>query len=150
VALDRRSDGGRRTNNPLIGDSRAWPWFLAWFLVGAGYAVGLIGILSIGIIVLPLAIVASLVLARRAPARRGLPGLIGWIGVPPLYVAYLNRAGPGNICTQITGGQTCTQEYSPWPWVVAGCLLVTVGVVVFVVRERTQAQQSTNRGTDCP
>jgi hypothetical protein len=40
------------------------------------------------------------------------------------------------------------QEYSPWPWVVGGCLMVAVGFVVFVVRQRSWEQQVPKRGTD--
>jgi hypothetical protein len=42
------------------------------------------------------------------------------IRIPALYVAYLNRSGPGTICTSITGGQSCTDESSPWPWLAVG------------------------------
>jgi len=109
---------------------------MAWLLAGAGYALSLIGAASIGLFVLPLPVLATVLLARRQPAARGLPGLISGLGVPLLYVAYLNRAGPGTICTTVTGGQECTGEWSPWPWLAAGVILLVLGVAAFVGRQR--------------
>jgi hypothetical protein len=49
----------------------------------------------------------------------------------PLLVAYLNRGGPGNVCTTTATSQSCTTEWSPWPWLAAGLLLVAAGAVTF-------------------
>ena len=43
-------------------------WFMAWLLVGAGYALSLIGVASIGLFVLPLPVLATVLLVRRQPA----------------------------------------------------------------------------------
>jgi hypothetical protein len=113
-----------------------WVWFTAWLLVGAGYAVSLIGIASIGLFIVPLPVLATVLLVWRQPAASGLPGLISGLGVPFLYVAYLNRAGPGTICSLVTGGQECNDEWSPWPWLAAGVILLVLGVAAFVCRQR--------------
>jgi hypothetical protein len=113
-----------------------WVWFTAWLLVGAGYAVSLVGIASIGLFVVPLPVLATVLLVRRQHATSGLPGLISGLGVPLLYVAYLNRAGPGTICTTVTGGQECNDEWSPWPWLTVGVILLVLGVAAFVGRQR--------------
>ena len=117
---------------------RRWGWFGAWLLVGAAYAVFLIGILSIGIFVLPIAIICTVLLARSTSCLRGLPGLIAGLGLPLLYVAYLNLGGPGNECSAIKGGQSCVQEVDPWPWLAAGLVLVAAGGVVFLVRSHSK------------
>jgi hypothetical protein len=111
-------------------------WFTAWLLVGAGYALSLVGIASIGLFILPLPVLATVLLIRRQPTTSGLPGLISGLGVPLLYVAYLNRAGPGTICTTVTGGQECNDEWSPWPWLAVGVILLILGVAAFVGRQR--------------
>jgi hypothetical protein len=113
-----------------------WMWFTAWLLVGAGYALSLIGVASIGLFVLPLPVLATVLLVRRQPATRGLPGLISGLGVPLLYVAYVNRAGPGTICAAVTGGQECNDEWSPWPWLAVGVILLVLGVAAFAGRQR--------------
>jgi hypothetical protein len=122
-----------------------WVWFAAWLIIGAGYALSFLGAASIGLFVLPLPVLATILLARRQRAHGGLPGLISGLGVPLLYVAYLNRAGPGTICTTITGGgQDCTDEWSPWPWLAAAVILLALGVAAFIARQRHLPRQPTN------
>ena len=111
-------------------------WFTAWLFVGAGYALSLIGIASIGLFVLPLPVLATVLLVRRQHPTSGLLGLISGLAIPLLYVAYLNRAGPGTICTTVTGGQQCNDEWSPWPRLAVGVILFVLGVAVFIGRQR--------------
>jgi hypothetical protein len=117
-----------------------WVWFAAWLIIGVGYTLSLLGAASIGLLVLPLPVLATILLARRQHAHNGLPGLISGLGIPLLYVAYLNRAGPGTICTAITGGQDCNDEWSPWPWLAAGVILLVLGLAAFIARQRHQTK----------
>jgi hypothetical protein len=131
------------TSAPALTGLR-WAWFAAWLIIGAGYALSLLGAASIGLLVLPLPVLATILLARRQQASSGLPGLISGLGVPLLYVAYLNRAGPGTICTTITGGgQECTDEWSPWPWLAAAVILLGLGLAAFIARQRHRHRQRT-------
>jgi hypothetical protein len=136
VRLGLRAWQTRPVTSPPALSRLPWMWFTAWLLVGAGYALSLIGVASIGLFVLPLPVLATVLLVRRRPAARGLPGLISGLGVPLLYVAYVNRAGPGTICTAVTGGQECHGEWSPWPWLAVGVILVVLGVAAFAGRQR--------------
>jgi hypothetical protein len=111
-------------------------WFIAWMLVGAGYALGVLSALSIGAYVLLITVVATIVLATRAGNRVGLPGLVSGLSLPLFYVAYLNRSGPGTICTTTATSQTCSDEWSPWPWLVVGILLLVSGFVWFAMANR--------------
>jgi hypothetical protein len=131
------------TSPPALTGLR-WVWFAAWLIIGAGYALSLLGAASIGLVVLPLPVLATILLARRRHAHSGLPGLISGLGIPLLYVAYLNRAGPGTICTTITGGQDCTDEWSPWPWLAAGVILLVLGAATFIAWQRHLPRQQTN------
>jgi len=115
---------------------RPWGRFGAWLLVGAAWSLGVVAILSIGLFVLPVAAVATVLLARRAPGRPGLPGLVSGLGAPVLYVAYLNRSGPGNVCTATARASSCVQEFDPWSWLIVGLVLVTTGIAVFWLRTR--------------
>ena len=121
-----------------------WVWFAFWLIIGAGYALSLLGAASIGLFVLPLPVLATILLARRRQAHSGLPGLISGFGIPLFYVAYLNRAGPGTICTTITSGQNCTDEWSPWPWLAAGVILFALGAAAFIAWQRQVPRQQTS------
>jgi hypothetical protein len=117
------------TWTPLV--RRGAIWFIAWMLTGAGYALGFLGALSIGPFVLIITVAATIVLATRARTRVGLPGLVSGLSLPLFYVAFLNRSGPGTICTTTATSQSCVDESSPWPWLVVGIVLLLSGCVWF-------------------
>jgi hypothetical protein len=104
-------------------------------VVGTALAVGVLGVLTIGVFVLPAALLGLFGLLRYERTHSGLPGLACGPGVVLLYVAYLNRDGAGNICTTSpSGGNYCRGETSPWPWLVAGLAFVIGGWVAFISR----------------
>jgi hypothetical protein len=101
-----------------------WIWFAGWAVVGAAYAFGLLGALSIGMFVLPCALLATWYLARRRQSMAGVAGVLAGVGAPLLVLAFLNRGGPGMVCHDAT----CWQQSSPWPWLIAGVLFLLLGV----------------------
>lgn len=111
-------------------------WFCAWALTGALLALGVLALLTIGLPMLLLAALLAWALARRPAARAGLPGLLSGAGAPFAYVAWLNRDGPGHVCHAIPGGETCTEQWSPVPFVVVAAFLVLAGLALFAVRDR--------------
>ena len=127
---------------PATTNQRHWGWFLAWLVVGAGYSFGLLGAASIGLFVLPFPVVATIVLAKRQPGSWGVPGVISGFGLPALYVAYLNRAGPGTVCVTTQTLHQCDQNLNPLPWLFAGLVLVVAGAVTFTVRHNVHGKQA--------
>jgi ABC-type Fe3+-siderophore transport system permease subunit len=103
-------------------------------LVGAGVAFGLLGALTIGVFVLPVAGLAAIGLTRIPAAASGVSGVVAGAGVGPLFVAYLNRDGPGDVCTVTARSSACVGEWSPWPWMAVGLVLVGVGFALFAAR----------------
>jgi hypothetical protein len=106
--------------------------FWSWALVGAVFAVGLD--------ILPVLLVAGGLglLVGRAVGSRGAWGCATGAGLPFLYVAYLNRQGPGTVCHAIGTarhpGTECGELFDPVPWLVTGLVLIAVGVVGYAVR----------------
>ncbi|MFF7947388.1 hypothetical protein [Streptomyces griseorubiginosus] len=121
----------------ISGNSRTteWGWFLAWLLVGACAGVGLAAILTVGVAFLVLAAAAAVLLIRKGPGRAAV-GVVAGLALPAFYLAYLNRGGPGEVCRTVTGGQTCTDEYSPVPFLVVGALLLVAGLAIHAVNGR--------------
>ncbi len=104
-----------------------WP-FALWAVAGAGLCLALLTVLTIGVFVLPVTAAALLgLIGWRGSRNYTAAGLLAGAGVIPLYVACLNRGGPGTVCTTTAAGQDCLGEYSPWPWLTAGVLLVAAG-----------------------
>ena len=103
--------------------------FALWALAGALWSLTVLGMLSIGIYVLPFAIAATVLALRRGPGRPAA-GLLAGLALPLLWVAWLNRFGPGEHCTSDAQSTECVQMWSPWPFVAAGALLVALAVLL--------------------
>jgi len=109
-----------------------------WAAVGAGAMTAVLTVLTIGLLILlPTAGLAA-VLAWRGDGRAAWPGLLAGTGLIPLYIGYLNRSGPGMVCTTTPAGGSCAQEWSPWPWVAAGLCLVGIGIGLSVRSRRSR------------
>ncbi len=99
-------------------------WFLAWLAVGTAYSLSIISATTTRIFVLPIAIAATVFLATRPHSGRVLPGLLSGLSLPLLYVAYLNRSGPGTVRNALRGScEQCTHRWNPWPWFGVGVAL---------------------------
>jgi hypothetical protein len=116
------------------GDSPAA--FAAWVVVGAGLALGVLTILTIGPFVFLATFVLCGVLFLRSGFGYGMTGLLSGAAVPLLWVGWLNRGGPGTVCTTTATESSCVDEWTPWPFVVSAVVLFVVGVVLFVRLQR--------------
>jgi hypothetical protein len=111
----------------------AWGWFSAWTVLGAAFALGTV---SLGPLVLvPLLLVAAFMFAR--PGIRGSAfGLVSGAGVLLLYVAYVQRDGPGTTCWHTATSSGCDQHLNPLPWLVLGVVFLVGGIVGQATRGR--------------
>lgn len=116
-----------------VAERRAIPWwaFLLWGCAGTLGALGVAAILSIGVFLLAAAAILAVV-AVSLPGSRNASAvaLVCGAGAPPLYVAWLNKDGPGTVCHAVASGSTCVDEWSPWPFLVVGAVLVVGGLLL--------------------
>jgi hypothetical protein len=119
---------------------RPWSMFLGWLFVGVLWMAGIGSILSIGLIILALAAVATWFMLRQPASRRGLPALIS-VGSLPFFVpARMNGPAQGTVLrSNGSGGVTGGSYSSPWPWVAAGSLFIVASAVVFLITSRRRA-----------
>ena len=89
-----------------------------------------------GAAILALTAIATIALTRWRNGVGGAYGLVVGVALPVFYVAYLNRDGPGTVCTADAHGGSCIDEWSPWPFITAGLLLLAVGWVLFIQLRR--------------
>lgn len=115
----------------------AWHWFTAWSAVGVMYPWIVLGLFSFGLAILLVAVSTTLVLARRRDARPGIFGLMFGCGLSLLFVAWVSRGGPGEVCTTTPTTQWCAQQWNPWPWLGFGVMLIVFGVGEFLRRQRS-------------
>jgi hypothetical protein len=112
--------------------------FAAWLLIGAAYAVGVLGAATIGVFVLVIAVAGTAVVLRRRGSTEGVPGLVAGVGVVALAIAVMNRDGPGEVCTRTATSVSCADQWSPWPWLAIGAVLVAASLAWLAVRRRKQ------------
>jgi hypothetical protein len=107
-------------------------FFFFWMLLGAFWFVEAASRGSFGSPVLALVVVATGSLLAYRPARRESAGALVGAALPVFLQAYLVREGPGIVCTQVwlDDKENCRDLPSPWPWLLGGLFLVTIGVVV--------------------
>jgi hypothetical protein len=118
-----RKDGG-------VNDKR---WFAAWIIIGCALALAAV---SLGpLLAIPATVIAVLML-RKPAARRGAYGALVGVGVLLLFVAYLNRDGPGTACWQHGSTSGCGQDLNPLPWLFLGLAFVVGGFVAQRLRRR--------------
>jgi hypothetical protein len=101
-------------------------------MVGAALCFGVLSLLSVGAFVLLVTFFVCGFLLWAVDFGWAMAGMISGAGLPLLYVAWLNRGGPGEVCTSTATSTECADESSPWPFLVLAVVLVGVGVVVFV------------------
>jgi hypothetical protein len=131
-----------------------WRWFVAWSLTGAAYCLALLSVLTIGVFVLPIPVIATFVLVRNGEASRGVIGLLSGAALPLFWLAYLNRGGPGDVCTTTgqfaqggQGSQSCTQEASPWPFLAIAIVVLLSGIAIFN-RQRRRSRSGVSRNVN--
>ena len=107
---------------------RIGPWvaFAGWALFGAVFAVAMLSFTLFASI--PLIAAVALAFWKPSVLRSG-SGVLAGIGLVSLYVAWLQRHGPGTTCSYTPTEVSCQESLNPWPWLVVGVVLVVIGVV---------------------
>jgi uncharacterized membrane protein YidH (DUF202 family) len=116
----------------LVSDDR---WFAAWIVVGCALALGAVSFALGPLVLIPAALLAALML-RRPAARRTAHGALTGAGLLLLFVAYLNREGPGTTCWQRGTSAGCDEHLNPLPWLVLGLALVVGGIAAHRLHDR--------------
>ena len=116
-----------------------WLVFAAWVLAGALAAFSLLGAASIGLFIAPLTAVAVWLAARFGRVWPEILGTISGAGTASLLIAFLNWGE--TPCTErllVGSGQTEVScgGLAPTPWLVAGLVLVAMGVVGYALARR--------------
>jgi hypothetical protein len=108
-------------------------WFLVWLAVGGGLA---LGISAVGIFAVPAALLVAVLLIVSHHAGRAAWGALVGLGLLSLYVAYVQRKGPGTVSWHTATASGSDQYLDPRPWLVAGSVLVVIGVVAYLRHRR--------------
>jgi hypothetical protein len=118
-----------------------WGWFGAWTVVGALVTFSFLTGFSIGLFVLPVAVLAVWVVGSRSPSRSAAFGLISGAGFMCLVVWLLHRGDvpcPEDGSLSGVPGQESVGcgGMDAQPWLVAAIVLVLAGVLAFAAAHR--------------
>jgi hypothetical protein len=112
---------------------RGFGWFSAWALLGCAAALASV---SLGPILLAPVVVIGWLMASRPTIRRSAFGLLSGAGALLLYVAWVQRDGPGTTCWHTQTASGCDEHLNPLPWLIAGVLLFIGGIAAHARRAR--------------
>ena len=114
-----------------------WAGFTLFALIGAGF---ILGFLTLSVLFVVPIVVAVVVMVVRPNVLKSSVGLVTGAGSVLIYVAYVQRRGPGTVCWQTATASGCEEYLNPWPWLVVGVVLVIAGILTHVSRIRRTPQ----------
>lgn len=101
--------------------------------MGAG---GALAVSVLGVFAVPLALLLAVFLLVRHHADRSAFGILVGLGLLSLYVAHVQREGPGTVSWHTATASGSDTYMDPRPWLAAGVLLVVIGIAAFLWRRR--------------
>lgn len=110
-------------------------WFAVWVVVGCALALGVVSFALGPLVLIPAAVVAAL-LMRKPGSRQGAYGALIGMGLLLIFVAYLNREGPGVTCWDHGTSSGCDEHLNPLPWLTIGLAFIVGGFVAHRLRRR--------------
>ena len=110
-----------------------WAGFIVLALIGAGF---ILGFLTLSVLFVVPIVVAVVVMVVRPNVLKSSFGLMAGAGLVLIYVAYVQRRGPGTVCWQTATASGCEDYLNPWPWLVVGSALVVGGILAHLSRMR--------------
>lgn len=127
-----------------MGQPRGWRWFAAWFCAGGLLFFAFLSGFSIGLFLLPLAVVGCILVARATGLGPPILGVVSGTGFVCLGIALANRSYdpcPPSGQVTIQPGETSTTcgGLDPLPWLSAGVVLLAAGVVAHALADRSRS-----------
>ena len=131
-----------RVRSPVMSSASLHPvvWFAVWLAIGVALAFSVVDGLAFGLFVFPFAVAGVVLLIVRHHFDRSTWGLLCGIGLLSLYVAWVQRRGPGTVSWHTATASGADTYMDPRPWLVVGLLLVVAGVVAFLWHRRGVAE----------
>ena len=130
------------TAPPPPGPPRWWS-YPAWVGLGTVGSLAVLATFTPLVFLVPVVGLLALALVTRPRARAAAPALACGLALPVLFVAWLNRDGPGNICTITPSSTSCVEEWSPWPFLAVAAALLLAGIAGSVMARRSAIRART-------
>ena len=120
--------------------TEGWAGFAAWAGPGALLGLSVVGAASIGLFVLPVAVLSMAVVGWTVRVWPEIAGLLAGMAALSLLVGVANlgstpcpATGSGSVHAGGAGATTSScGGLDPWPWLAGGLVLAGLGVAVYV------------------
>ncbi len=127
-------------------------WFVAWAAIGCGFGVAAV---SFGPLLFIPVLGVAVVLAARQGGRqyqltRAASGVFSGLGAVSLFVAFVQRKGPGTVYWHTATASGADTYLDPRPWLVAGIVLVAGGLAAFAFLGRRVHHETRHPGRGGP
>jgi hypothetical protein len=124
-------------------EGRGPVWFGAWAMTGTALTFSFLAGFSIGLFLLPLALVLLAFVVRASPQLPEAVGFVAGIGVTLLAVAFINRdyePCPANGVLRLAPGQQSVScgGFDPHPWLYAGLAVTAIGTLTYLAAARVR------------
>jgi hypothetical protein len=120
-------------------DGRGCRWFWAWTVVGAALCFSFLTGFSIGLFVLPFALLLLWLVLRGSPRWAESIGLFEGVGLTLLLVAYLNwdyhPCAPGPVILREGQSYSCG-GFDPHPWLYTGLAMAALAAFGYALAHR--------------
>jgi hypothetical protein len=124
--------------------AEGWRWFTGWSLAGAALTLSFLGMFTIGLLILPVALALLIWVARSAPRPAEAIGFVEGIGWILLLIAFLNRdyapcAAHGVLSLPAgspPGSSVSCGGLDPTPWFVAGIAVSGIALLAYALLRR--------------
>jgi hypothetical protein len=132
-----------RSRGQSSGKGSGCRWFWAWSLVGVALGFSFLTGFSIGLLLLPFALVLLWLVLYLSPRWPESIGFFEGVGLLLLVIAYLHRgdrACPPNGTLQIgpssAGGSISCGGLDPQPWLYSGLVIAAFAAMTYAVARR--------------
>lgn len=117
-----------------------------WFATASLLSLGVLALPSVGMYLLPAGAIVALLTFIKTKGK-GISGALLGLGIFFLWIAYLQRYGPGTVCLESQsprgGGRACGEYQNPLPFLFLG-LGSTAGYIITQVIKRRNASHTQN------
>ena len=125
----------------LVRHTPVWK-YAYWLVCGVLLGLGAASILTIGIFIVPIgAALAVFGLWTTRLCNRSVAAALAGFALVLFYLAWLNRSGPGEVCSSSGSGTSCIDAWNPWAFTTVGLLLIAASLLIVFVLGRTQPKR---------
>jgi hypothetical protein len=116
-----------------------------WALGGAASSFTILGAMSIGIFILPIAIAIIVFAASRRPRWPEILGLLPGVAAPILWIGVVQwrRCATAGIHMQVSNGgmiirgHSCPSSFDPQAWLLTGMAIALIGAAAYAFALRS-------------